>query len=140
MNIQPTQKYVVAHEVVEKNRQNLENSNQNTTLQGLKKLINQLHDMHNTISRGIKKPKNKLRSPLEKGDHIYILLSRLKKKMHQVFFIKVQLIKNLSLIKKKNLQLHIDMKKIKDCIYIVYKRQKAVNGWNVNFCVKSYLP
>lgn len=59
--------------------------------------------MHNTISRGIKKPKNKLRSPLEKGDHIYILLSRLKKKMHQVFFIKVQLIKNLSLIKKKNL-------------------------------------
>ena len=36
--------------------------------------------MHNTISRGIKKPKNKLRSPLEKGYSYIHFIKQIKKK------------------------------------------------------------
>ena len=50
-----------------------------------------------------KKSKKKLRSPLNLGEILYVLLARIKKKMRHPFSIKVARIKKVSSIKTRNL-------------------------------------
>ena len=109
MNKQPTLKYGIPPNDVEKNSFESEEYKLDDDFTRLK-MIEKAAKRSKRYDQNIdKRRKEKLRSPQEKGELVYVLSGTLKKKTHWRYFTRVPPIKNLLSTNTRSLQSRVDL-------------------------------
>ena len=103
MSIQPTRKYRIPPNETEKKSIESEEYKLSYDIDRIRKVDKDAARYARYDLKRDKKLKKKLRSPLQTGEIVFVLSSRIKKKMHLLFFISVAQIKKAFSTKIKNL-------------------------------------
>ena len=139
MNIQPTRKYGVPPNEVEKKSIESEEYKLSYDIDRIRKVDKDAARYARYDLKIDKKSKKKLRSPLQTDEIVFVLSSRIKKKMHLLFFIRVARIKKAFLTKIKNLLSQNDLKITEEPSFTEFKNStlyvKRRGGFSEKNCL-----
>ena len=139
MNIQPTRKYGVPPNEVEKKSIESEEYKLSYDNDRIRKVDKDVARYARYDLKRDKKSKKKLRSPLQTGEIVFVLSSRIKKKMHLLFFIREARTKKAFSRKIKNLLSQNDLKFTEEPSFTEFKNStldvKRRGGFSEKNCL-----